>query len=210
MAYFFIMVQFDNAVRRFGKVILDELKEAEIKCWIAGGSLRDYFSGLPLNTDYDLFFPNEQEYIKCKEYFIKNDALIKWESSNGMKVIYNRKTFDLIKHYFANPTETIHAFDFTVSMFAVDYDSIYHGETSFIDLAKNQLMINRLPYPVSTLKRAFRYYKKGFVMCVGEMKKLVEAIQEVAPKKNEESHDNNEENPPSGDNGTGDFFLGID
>ena len=35
------MIQFENAIERFGKVILDELKEAKITCWIAGGSLRE-------------------------------------------------------------------------------------------------------------------------------------------------------------------------
>jgi len=89
------MVQFDNAVERFNKVILSELREASIKCWIAGGSLRDYFSGMPLKTDIDLFFPNESEFKKCKAYFIDNEAFVKWDSDNGMKVIYKKRTFDL-------------------------------------------------------------------------------------------------------------------
>lgn len=46
-------------------------------------------------------------------------------------------------------------------MFAVDNEKIYHGETTFIDLAKRQLMINKITYPASSMSRAFRYYKKG-------------------------------------------------
>jgi hypothetical protein len=202
------MIQFDNAVERFGKVILKEMKDAGITCWIAGGSIRDYFMGVPMKTDYDMFFPNEVEYDKAKVYFNAKKAEIKWESENGMKVIYENKTIDLVKKFFANPQDTIDAFDFTVSMFAIDFEKVYHGETSFIDLSKRQLMINKITYPASTLSRAFRYYKKGFAMCKGEMKKLIESIQDM-PKENPVIDQDNENLPPSGGEITR-FFIGID
>lgn len=200
------MIQLDNAVERYGKIILTELKEAGVNCWLAGGALRDYFMGVKIKTDYDLFFPSEVEYDKAKVYFKAKDCTVKWESDNGMKVVYNGKTFDLVKKYFANPQETIDAFDFTVSMFAVDTEKVYSGETTFIDLAKRQLMINKITYPASTMSRAFRYYKKGFSMCLGEMKKLVESIQDM-PKLEKDS---TEESEPeiSGDSMA--FFIGID
>lgn len=199
------MVQLENAVSRYNKLILTELKEADIKCWLAGGALRDYFAGIPVNTDYDLFFPNEAEYEKAKKYFTSKDAETIWESDNGMKVKYNGKKYDLVKKYFDTPQLTIEAFDFTVSMFAVDNEKVHYGESTFIDLAKRQLMINKITYPASTMSRAFRYYKKGFRMCVGEMRKMVEAIQKmpVVEKDNDES-----ENISSGEDMK--FFIGID
>lgn len=203
------MIQLDNAVLRYKKVILDELHEAGVKTWIAGGALRDYFMGIRITTDYDLFFSNEIEYEKAKVFFKTKKSIIKWESDNGMKIKYNGRTYDLVKKFFNNPQDTIDAFDFTVSMFAVDLDKVYFGETTFIDLAKKQLMINKITYPASTMSRAFRYYKKGFTMCQGEMKKLVESIQDM-PKVDTKVEDN-EEKPPSGDNdGTDNFFIGID
>lgn len=202
------MIQFDNAVKRFSEVILLEMKTAEIKCWIAGGSVRDYFMGVPLKTDYDMFFPDENEYNKAKAYFKSKNAEVKWESENGTKVNYMNKTIDLIKKFFATPQITIDAFDFTVSMFAVDFERVYYGETSFIDLAKRQLMINKIAYPASTLSRAFRYYKKGFVMCKGEMKKLIESIQQME-KSSADTVDINNDQPPSGGE-LRRFFIGID
>lgn len=199
------MVQLDNAVERYGKIILAELKEAGVNCWLAGGALRDYFMGIAIKTDYDLFFPNEAEYSKASAYFKKQNAEIKWESDNGMKVKHNGKTYDLVKKFFDTPQVTIDNFDFTVSMFAVDTEKVYFGETTFIDLAKRQLMINKITYPASTLSRAFRYYKKGFSMCVGEMRKLVESIQDM-PKETEPNESETENS--SGDNMR--FFAGID
>lgn len=206
------MIQFDNAVQRYGKLILNEMKEAGIKCWLAGGALRDYFMGVPVKTDYDMFFPNEIEYEKARMYFKAKDCEIKWESENGCKMKYNGNTFDLVKKFFPTPQDTIDAFDFTVSMFAVDNEKIYHGETTFIDLAKRQLMFNKITYPASTLSRSFRYYKKGFTMCLGEMKRLFDAIQET-PK--EEAKDNGEQpesaNPENQSSGNlRALFSGID
>jgi len=201
------MIQLQNAVDRYAKIILSELNEANVYCWIAGGAIRDYFMGIPIKTDHDIFFPNEIEYQKCATFFKAKEAKVKWESDNGMKVVYNGRTFDLIKKFFPSPQETINNFDFTVSMFAVDLDRVYYGETSFIDLAKRQLMLNKIPFPASTLSRSFRYYKKGFSMCMEEMKKLCEAIQDM-PKPEVQEDENNQEDRTSGD--TIAFFIGID
>jgi hypothetical protein len=202
------MIQFENAVKRYNTIVLDELKKAEIKCWLAGGALRDYFMGVPVKTDYDIFFPNEKEYEKARTYFKAKEAEIKWESDNGMKVKHNGKTYDLVKKFFSDPQTTIEAFDFTTSMIAVDNDKVYHGKTTFIDLAKRQLMINKITYPASTLSRAFRYYKKGFSMCLGEMKKLIEAIQEMPKEEKKEENTENNDDKSSGEFGA--FFIGID
>jgi len=206
------MIQFENAVQRYGKIILNEMKEANIICWLAGGALRDYFIGVPVTTDYDMFFPNEAEYKKAREYFEAKDCEVKWESDKGCKIKYKEKTYDLVKMFFSNPQATIDTFDFTVSMLAVDNEKIYHGETTFIDLAKRQLMINKITYPASSLSRAFRYYTKGFRMCHGEMKKLFEAIQ-CAPKEEKRTVNNTvdlkkQEQMSSGELGA--FFAGID
>lgn len=205
------MIQFDNAVERYNTIILKELKEAGITCWIAGGALRDYFMGVAIKTDYDLFFPNQGEYDKAASYFKSKDAKVKWENENGMKVVHNRRTYDLIKKFFDSPQATIDRFDFTVCMLAVDTERLYHGATTFIDLAKRQLMFNTLMYPPSSLSRAFRYYNKGFNMCLGEMRKLIEAIQAMPkepeqPQSERQDGNTNEEDKSSGDG----FFRGID
>lgn len=208
------MIQFDNAVKRFSKLILTELKDAEITCWLAGGALRDYFAGVPVTTDYDIFFPSEEEYQKAKMYFKEKSVEVKWESDNGMKIVYNDHTYDLVKKFFPTPQATIDEFDFTVSMFAVDTEKVYHGETSFIDLAKKQLMINKLPLPASSLSRAFRYHKKGYSICLGETKKLFEAIQDfpkpepVAEAEGVETPVVNPDDMSSGEFGK--FFIGFD
>jgi hypothetical protein len=182
------MIQFENAVERYRKVLLQNMKDSGVTCWLAGGAIRDYFMGVPILTDHDVFFPSQGEFDKAAAFFKSKEAKVIWESDKGMKVKWNKRTFDLVKFFRPDPQSCIDQFDFTVSMFAVDYDKVYHGETSFVDLAKRQLMLNQIPFPPSTLSRAFRYYKKGFQMCQGEMKKLIAAIQAM-PKQEQTNPD---------------------
>lgn len=180
-------IRFQNCINKFNDIILTELYEKEIKCWVAGGSVRDYFMGVPVKTDIDLFFPDLVNYNKAAKYFKDNDAEIKWESENGMKVLYKKKTFDLVKIFFKNPKETINNFDFTVAMFAVDKDNVYYDDMSFVDLSKRQLMINKITYPESTASRMNRYIRKGFYICNGELYKIIQSIG----KKYVEEHETN-------------------
>jgi tRNA nucleotidyltransferase/poly(A) polymerase len=195
------MIQLENAVKHFSDKILTELKEAGVTCWIGGGAIRDYFMAVPINTDYDIFFPSPAEKDKALMYLLKKGGKVLFENTNATKVLHKKRTIDIINHYFDSPQASIEAFDFTVSMFAVDTEKVYHGETSFMDLAKRQLMINKITYPPSTLYRAFKYYKKGFSMCKGEMEKIVLSLQGEKKEK--------EEDDPVSSRGSVNFF-GID
>lgn len=168
-----------TATNFFYDLILGELQNNNIRCWIAGGAVRDFFMGKKVQADNDVFFPNEAELEKAKNYFINNGAEVKWESENGIKLKYNNNIFDLVKIYYSSPEKTIESFDFTVSMFAVDSKKVYYGQNSFEDLDKRLLIINKITYPESSLKRAFRYYKRGFTMQVDEISKLYNQIKEL-------------------------------
>lgn len=163
----------------FNNLILGELRRNGINSWIAGGTLRDYFSEKKLNSDCDIFFPNVDEFIKAKKYFISKGAKIIWESENGMKVTYKGKTFDLIKIFMPSPSDTISRFDFTISMFATDGKEVYYGNTSLKDLQDKKLVLNTMVNPLSTLKRVLKHYKKGFTMSADETKKLYEFLNKM-------------------------------
>lgn len=197
------MVQLDNCVKYFNKLILNEMKPI-CMVWVAGGCVRDYFSVGKLTSDIDLFFTCVEDFEKCKKYLMEEtirkvtrtepadlpdaeDKVIEetidkplakslFENDNVLKVLYRGRHFDLVKKYFPTPELTIAEFDFTVSCAAVDHGKVYTHNTFFIDLAKRQLMINKLPFPLSTMWRMQKYIKKGYYMCSGEMMKLSKAI----------------------------------
>lgn len=193
------MIQFDNCVKYFNRVILDELAPICI-AWVAGGCVRDYFSIGKLSSDIDLYFTCEEDFQKAKKYFLetttrsveevvddvktiktfpKKKAIKTFENDNVVKVKYAGREFDLVRKFFASPELTIEEFDFTVCCAAVTSKKVYTHNTFFIDLAKRQLMINKLPFPLSTMWRMQKYIQKGFYMCSGEMLKLSKAIGEL-------------------------------
>ena len=191
-----MVVQLENCVKFFGKTILNELKDVCIT-WVGGGCVRDYFSVGKLTSDIDLYFTCVEDFEKCKKYLLeqttvrvereeegkiiiekypKPKATKGFENDNVLKVKYKGRDYDLVKKYFTNASACIDEFDFTVCCAAVDLSNVYTHDTFFIDLAKRQLMINKLPFPLSTMWRMQKYIQKGYYMCSGEMLKLSKAI----------------------------------
>lgn len=200
------MVQIENCIKYFNKLILNELKTLEIEAWVAGGAVRDYFSEGFLTSDIDLYFSTLKNFEKCKTFFIRTDGKIVFENDKVIKFKWKDKKIDLVKTVFNNPQHSIDSFDFTVCCAAVDNDNLYYNPTFFIDLSKKQLMINKLDYPISTLWRLQKYNLKGFRICKGELTKIIEAIQNSKPinTQNESEIIDNIESDSS------DIFKGID
>ena len=174
-------IQFQNCIDHFSKTILKEL-EPICKTWVAGGAVRDYFSIGYTTSDIDLYFPNAKEMNKCYTYLLEQGAKKAFENEKVYKMKYKGKEFDVIKTFFQSPEEAIKAFDFTVCCGAVDLTKVYTNPMFFVDLAKKQLMINSLPFPISTMWRMQKYIMNGYRMCKGEMSKLIDAIQEIPLK----------------------------
>lgn len=169
-------IQFNNAINFYKKLILDELKEQSIECFIAGGCLRDYFHGKNTTNDIDIFFKNKEEYDKAFKYLTKEGKIL-FQNHNGTKISYNNIKLDIVcSKFFETPQDAIDNFDFTVCAIALDSEKVYHHETTFIDLAKKQLMINKITFPKSTMQRVTKYSRKGFYICNGELSKIFEAM----------------------------------
>ena len=168
--------QMNEAPSYFNSMILGEL--SGIECWVAGGCIRDYFTGVA-PVDYDIYFPNEEEFKKAKKYLLENGAEVVWESGNGMKFNYNGLVLDLVKIYSEDPAQTIERFDFTCCMFAIKDNQLFYGESSFDDLNNRKLIINRITNPLSSLKRSYKYQRKGFNISAEEAKKLYEEIKKL-------------------------------
>lgn len=154
-----------------------DLKKIDVSCWIAGGALRDYFSiGYP-QSDIDVFFPNNDEYEKAKKCLLfHTQGNIEYENEKICVFIVNKHRFELVKIFFPTPESTITEFDFTVCCCAVDTKDVYMHEDFFADLAKRRLVVNKLPFPLSTLQRLQKYIRKGYSICNGGLLDISKAI----------------------------------
>jgi hypothetical protein len=194
--------QFTNCINYFRSLILNELHENNISCWIAGGCLRDYFSLGYISKDVDLFFSNEEEISKINTYLLEKKAKKLFENDNVMKFSYKNRIFDIVKKTFPSPKDCIKEFDFTVSCVAVDLEEVYYHESFFIDLAKKSIVINKITYPLSTLSRLQRYIKKGFTVCNGGLLEIANSFSNMNVKTMNEELEFYENGTP--------MFRGID
>jgi len=177
--------QFQNASYYFTNLILDEL---DCNCWIAGGSLTKYFSQGTRRGDIDIWFPNQSEFLKAKESLENKDNCTQiYDNSHTIAFSYKKYRIELIKNFFESPIETISNFDFTVCSCAIDKKTLYYHETFFIDLAKRRLVINKIPYPLSTLQRIQKYVLKGYFICNGGLLQIAKAIQTIDFNNKEEN-----------------------
>ena len=166
-----------QALDYFRHVIFDDFREYNINCWIAGGMLRAYFANEKLSSDFDVFFPDEREWEKANDHFYGNKVL--FENDKTKKFLRHGRKIDLIKIFFESPEATIEEFDFTVTCAAIDYTQLYCNDNFFIDLSKKSLVINKLPYPLSTLQRLQKYIRKGYHACNGTLLEIAKSINKL-------------------------------
>lgn len=157
----------------------------DINVWIAGGALRDWFESRKLtDSDVDFFSSSRTELCKALKVFRNqfsfrpyavNKRVIKgWCTIDGKKV-----KVDIVKVLFDDPTSCIDSFDFTVCCWAVDRNQVYYHPSAPFDLLQKRLVINTLPFPVSTFQRMQKYLKRGYWICNGGMLEIAKAMSEV-------------------------------
>jgi hypothetical protein len=170
--------QIQECIDHFKWLCFDDLKD--VRCWIAGGALRNYFTyGHTTGSDVDVFFPDAASFDSAKELLTAKKAKQTFKNERIINFLHNKHKIQLIRRYFTSPTETIENFDFTVCCAAVDINDVYHHQTFFMDLAKKRLVINALPYPLSTMQRMQRYIKNGFTICNHGLLTIAKAMKDI-------------------------------
>lgn len=186
--------QFQKCIDYFARIILSELNSKNCNCWVAGGCVRDFFTTGYIGSDVDIFFPNQAEFDKASNCFITTEingtpiARVLTENNRVLKIQQGKFKFDLVKKFFASPTETIENFDFTVCCGACSLADVFLNERFFQDNARKALVIHSLPFPFSTLARLQKYAMKGYHMCPENMQKLIIGINKaVIPEGQEDT-----------------------
>jgi len=176
------MIQQEKYILNKFKYIFEDLNIKDVKFWIAGGCLRSLFSGEKLKSDIDLFFPTKDEWDKLYNRFIEKNIKVILKNKNTIKLLYKSKyNIDFVKKYFKDEKETIENFDFTVCSVAlnINKEQFFYHKTFFIDLSARKLVINSLPYPLSTLQRLQKYIFKGYSACNGTLLEIAKAISKL-------------------------------
>lgn len=71
----------------------------------------------------------------------------------------------------------IDTFDFTATQVGCDKEHIYLNPLTQFDLAKKRLVLHRMQFPASTMRRMIKYSAKGFYVCPGSLINITKEIQ---------------------------------
>jgi len=158
--------------------------------FISGGAIRRTIQGKPLDSDVDLFFTNGNVMVEthdsiqqhCKlltktdtnstfemEYFDsssgKNGEISEYSTEDKRKI----KIQLIYISYYSSMEELLNSFDYTICQFGYCDGKLCCGDYSLYDLGRNRLVVNKITYPVASLRRLIKYTSQGFYACSGAL-----------------------------------------
>ncbi len=182
-------------------LVADYIKDVQASYWFAGGALRRPILGQDTidKSDFDIFFSAETEFNFVLAAFLKagfkevrrndfNTQLDKEEDFDNEKADGKvKKTFrvQLIKlAYFNTLEDVLTSFDFTLCQVGWNprNDEFICGDTALFDIANKKILINKITYPVASLRRLIKYTQQGFYACGGCLTHFLSTIQEFPNK----------------------------
>jgi len=79
--------------------------------------------------------------------------------------------------WYDNAEHVIDTFDLTIAQIATDGEFIYLHPLTQLDLAKKRLVLHRMQFPASTIRRIIKYASKGYYACPGSLVNISKEIQ---------------------------------
>ncbi len=129
--------------------------------FIAGGCIRSLIEGSEIK-DIDIFFKNDIEKSKIKEYF-KDTLKLGFTTENATTVILEGIKYQFITTHQGFPIDVVNEFDFTMNMnfFDMNNDQIYiHDENA---IKNKKLKINlKCRNKLGTLARIIKFVERGY------------------------------------------------
>lgn len=159
--------------------------------WLAGGAIRRLISGQKLDSDFDFFFKTQKDLNSFKLDLLGNEnirinQINESEHNTSYKIeislmpsIYVKTTFQLISiNYYNSLEDVLGSFDYTLCQFGIDKGKLICGDTSLWDLGRKRLAVNRITYPVASLRRLLKYTNQGYYACQGTLFALLNSVKE--------------------------------
>ena len=171
--------------------------------WVAGGFIRAYYAG-ETPGDMDIYFMEPPQFDQALKILQDKELGELWqvvfETDRAISLRQNGKKIQLIRYLYATTAESlISQFDFTICaatmcVFSKSDAELYkmQGRVTYHDdffehLAGRILVFQGSPLPLSSLKRAFKYVKRGYSICDENLIRIVSDIDGKIDFTSEES-----------------------
>ena len=167
-------------------------------------AIRQWFNGWESQSDIDVFGQSQEALDKFIETYLLKAKLLN-EHKYAKTYLLNNQLIQIIHvRFYASVLDLLDSFDFTVCQFAWDGQTIFSTPNAVISTSRKHLGAHKI-YPkhaADSLRRAFKYHKKGYQLCNGTMMALAKSFVGLS----EEDVQNQVEISPKG----GKFIKRID
>jgi len=174
---------------------------------VAGGFMTQVILEEKNAKDIDIFFTSKEAFENTVNLLLKDEQYHKDHESwslSGYKIkgglmpnltklgdmrflVFEHPTrpaLQLLRMvWYDSPHHVIDTFDLTIVQFAADKNGLHYNPCSFLDLSRKRLVLHRMQFPASTLRRLIKYSHKGFYACPGSLAKICEEIQSFTGEK---------------------------
>ena len=146
--------------------------------WIAGGAIRQWFVGNENSSDIDFFAQNDEKFdllIKHLENLCGKRTL---EKEHAISYLYRGQLVQAIKFNFRDVQLMFDEFDFNVCQFAWDGTKVYSTLFAMTSVLRGHLGVSKIHkgLAVDSLRRAFKYAKKGYEPCNGTLQDIAKSL----------------------------------
>lgn len=175
-------------------------------CYIAGGFMISLLQEDKNAKDIDIFCNSEESFKAVCNLLIQNkeESITEDDNKWSIKGYYTKNSiqefninnqdirflkFENIKSsrpeiqvmkmaFYPTPEHVIDTFDLTIAQICSDGESIYMNPLTVLDLSKKKLVLHRMQFPASTIRRIIKYAGKGYYACPGSLVNISKNIQE--------------------------------
>lgn len=162
--------------------------------FVSGGFMNAVMLGqVEKASDIDLFFSSEEAFLKTYDMLCDPGKENGTSCLQGYKPEVDKETllkiskelrFVKFKHeefppiqlvklvWYESAEHVIDSFDLTVVQFATDGEDLVFNPIAMVDLARKRIVLHRMQFPTSTLRRLVKYAKKGFYACPGSLQRI--------------------------------------
>lgn len=158
--------------------ILTQLPEFEHDgTWVAGGAIRDAILK-EKHSDIDVFGINKEKLDLFIEKNLKGCKKV--YDTERLKTFHkNNEKIQVIYFDYADINACLDSFDYTLCQFAFDGKDVYCNPQSLLDIFRKKITIHNIDvkFTINSLRRIQKYIRKGYSICDGGLKQLVEHIR---------------------------------
>lgn len=155
------------------------LGQVQNGAWCAGGAIRRTLIKHPLDSDFDFFFRDADHLAEWETKLPGTLALVRetehhkhWKGTlEGSALPVDVQAIKF--RFYGTAAEVIDSFDYTITQFCLEGDTLTTTAHALWDLGRKRLAIHKVTYPVATMRRMLKYTKQGYTACAGCMATLL-------------------------------------